>query len=158
MLPKDLLLFLYYFDSVDWHDMSLSFILSFQSGVQSPQSCQAPLFMGILQARLLEWVAISFSRGSSQPGDRTWVSCIAGRFFTIWAMREPLREAWCVLILLSYFLFSLFSPSFLKGWWCFVVVVGFLLFSSFFHVVCFLISSWQFLWAIKPFTFYSWLH
>ena len=38
---------------------------------------------GILQARILEWVAIPFSRGSSQPRDRTWVSSIAGRFFTI---------------------------------------------------------------------------
>ena len=37
---------------------------------------------------LLEWVAISFSRGSSQPRDWTWVSCIAGRFFTDWATRE----------------------------------------------------------------------
>ena len=35
-----------------------------------------------LQARILEWVAISFSRGSSRPRDQTWVSCIAGRFFT----------------------------------------------------------------------------
>ena len=43
---------------------------------------------GILQARLLEWVAIPFPRGSSQPWDRTRVSCIAGRFFTIWATRE----------------------------------------------------------------------
>ena len=41
---------------------------------------------GILQARILEWVAISFSRGSSWPKDRTWVSCIAGWFFTIWAI------------------------------------------------------------------------
>ena len=40
---------------------------------------------GILQARILEWVAISSSRGSSQPRDRTWVSRIADRFFTIWA-------------------------------------------------------------------------
>ena len=40
---------------------------------------------GILQARILEWVAIPFSRGSSWPRDRTQVSCIAGRFFTIWA-------------------------------------------------------------------------
>ena len=48
---------------------------------------QAPLH-GILQARILEWVAISFSRGSSQPRDRSQVSCIAGRFFTVWAMRE----------------------------------------------------------------------
>ena len=43
---------------------------------------------GILQARILEWVAISFSRGSSQPRNRTWVSCITGRFFTVWATRE----------------------------------------------------------------------
>ena len=42
----------------------------------------------ILQARMLEWVAIPFSRGSSWPRDWTWVSCIAGRFFTIWATRE----------------------------------------------------------------------
>ena len=43
---------------------------------------------GILQARILKWVVVPFSRGSSQPRDRTWVSCIAGRFFTIWATRE----------------------------------------------------------------------
>ena len=43
---------------------------------------------GIHQARILEWVVISFSRGSSQPRDRTWVSHIAGRFFTIWATRK----------------------------------------------------------------------
>ena len=43
---------------------------------------------GILQARILEWVAISSSRGSSWPRDRTQVSRIAGGFFTIWATRE----------------------------------------------------------------------
>jgi len=37
---------------------------------------------GILQARILEWVAIPFSRGSSQPRNRTGVSCIAAGFFT----------------------------------------------------------------------------
>ena len=37
---------------------------------------------GISQVRILEWVAIPFSRGSSQPRDQTRVSCIAGRFFT----------------------------------------------------------------------------
>ena len=44
---------------------------------------------GILQARILEWVAIHFSGGSSQRRDQTQVSCIAGRFFTIflWATR-----------------------------------------------------------------------
>ena len=43
---------------------------------------------GILQARIPEWVAFLFSRGSSQYRDRTQVSCIAGRFFTSWATRE----------------------------------------------------------------------
>ena len=38
---------------------------------------------GILQARILEWVVIHFSRESSRPRDGTWVSCIAGRFFTV---------------------------------------------------------------------------
>ena len=43
---------------------------------------------GILQARMLEWVAIPFSRGSSQPRNRTRVSCFAGRFFIVWATRD----------------------------------------------------------------------
>ena len=42
----------------------------------------------ILQARILEWVAFPFSRGSSQPRDRTQVSRMAGGFFTSWATRE----------------------------------------------------------------------
>ena len=46
---------------------------------------------GILQARIMEWVAIPFSRGSSQPRDWTQVSHIAGRFFTIWATWESLN-------------------------------------------------------------------
>ena len=45
---------------------------------------------GIFQARVVEWVAISFSRGSSWPRDRTWVSHIIGRHFTIWVTREVL--------------------------------------------------------------------
>ena len=45
---------------------------------------------GIFQARILEWAAISFSRGSSQPRDWTQVSHIAGRRFTLWATREAL--------------------------------------------------------------------
>ena len=44
--------------------------------------------MGILQARMLEWIAMPFSRGSSQCRDRTQVSHTAGGFFTIWATRE----------------------------------------------------------------------
>ena len=48
---------------------------------------------GILQARILQWVAFSFSRGSSPPRDQTQVSCIAGGFFTSWATREA-QEYW----------------------------------------------------------------
>ena len=53
---------------------------------------QAPRSMRILQARILEWVAMPSSRGYSQCRDQTWVSCVAGRLFTIWATREaPLK-------------------------------------------------------------------
>ena len=55
-------------------------------------ACQVPLSMGILQARILEWVAIPSSRGSSQPRDQTQVSRIAGGFFTNWATREALAK------------------------------------------------------------------
>ena len=53
----------------------------------SPMNCSlsGSSIHGILQARILEWIAIPFSRGSSCPKDRTQVSCIAGTFFTIWA-------------------------------------------------------------------------
>ena len=52
-----------------------------------PMDCSQPgsSVHGILQARMLEWVDIPFSRGSFQPRDRTEVSYIAGRFFTVWA-------------------------------------------------------------------------
>ena len=55
-----------------------------------PVDCSPPgsSVHGILQARRLEWVAISFSRGSSRPRDRTQVSRIAGRRFNLWATRE----------------------------------------------------------------------
>ena len=43
---------------------------------------------GILQARTLKWVAVPFSRGTSQPRDQSQVSCIAGGFFTSWATKE----------------------------------------------------------------------
>ena len=55
-----------------------------------PRDCSPPdsSFHWILQARTLEWVAISFSRGSSWPRDRTQVSHIAGRCFNLWATWE----------------------------------------------------------------------
>ena len=56
---------------------------------------------GILQARILEWVAIPFSRGSSWSRDWTGVSCIAGKFSTVWAIREP--QYFCVNFYIYYF-------------------------------------------------------
>ena len=55
-----------------------------------PMDCSLPgsSVHGILQARVLEWVAIFFSRGSSRPRERTQVSCIPGRRFNRWATRE----------------------------------------------------------------------
>ena len=47
---------------------------------------------GILQARILEWIAVPFSRGPSQPRDGTQVSCIAGGFITLRASREAHLE------------------------------------------------------------------
>ena len=60
-----------------------------------PMDCSPPSSsaMGILQARTLDWVAMPSSRGSFQPRDQLQVSCIAGRFFTIWAIREALELA-----------------------------------------------------------------
>ena len=70
-----------------------------------PMDCSLPVH-GILQARILEWVAIPFSRGSSWLRDQTQVSYIVGRFFTIWATREALstslhlhRKLWVQAIL-----------------------------------------------------------
>ena len=55
-----------------------------------PTDCSLPgsSVHGIFHARVLEWVAISFSRGSSQPRDWTWVLHAAGRCFTLWATGE----------------------------------------------------------------------
>ena len=58
---------------------------------------------GILQARILEWVAMPFSRGSSWPRNQTRVSCISGRFFTVWATSEAfqlndLEQIFCPLL------------------------------------------------------------
>ena len=60
-----------------------------------PMDCSPPgssSIHGIFQARILEWVAIFFSRGSAWPRDRTQVSHIAGRLFTLWATRESLSS------------------------------------------------------------------
>ena len=62
---------------------------SVMSNSLQPMNCSLPgsSVHGILQARMLEWVHIPFSRGSSWPRDRTQFSHIAGGFFTVWASR-----------------------------------------------------------------------
>jgi len=59
------------------------------------------LVHGIFQARILEWVAISFSRGSSRPKDQTRVSQIADRFFIFWATREAHRCNHCSITIIN---------------------------------------------------------
>ena len=51
---------------------------------------------GISQTRILESVAISFSKVSSQSRDGTWISCISGGFFTVWTSREALKYRVCI--------------------------------------------------------------
>ena len=65
-----------------------------------PMDCSLPgsSVHRILQARILEWVAIPFFRGSSQPWDKTQVSGIAGRFFTIRAMNEAHQKSACFIL------------------------------------------------------------
>ena len=60
-----------------------------------PMDCSLPgsSVHGLFQARVLEWVAISFSRGSSRPKDRIWVFHIPGRSFNLLATREAQRKA-----------------------------------------------------------------
>ena len=89
--------------SRDWHQTPWVWILALplESESEVAQSCltlcdpmdcslSGSSVHGIFQARLLEWIAISFSRGSSRPRNRTPVSRIAGRCFTVWATREAL--------------------------------------------------------------------
>ena len=63
------------------------------SVVSDPMKCSLPgsSVHGVLQARMLEWVAVSYSRGSSWAADWTWVSHIAGRFFTVWSHKRSFR-------------------------------------------------------------------
>ena len=77
-----------------------------------PTDCSLPgsSVHGILQAIILEWVAIPSSRGSFWPMDQTWVSCVAGGFFAIWA--TSIYTFPCVFIrclpFLSFYIFYLF--------------------------------------------------
>ena len=68
------------FFRMDWFDLAAPGTLK---NLLQYHSLPSSSVHGILQARIMEWVAFPFSRGSSQPSDRSQVSCIAGGFFTI---------------------------------------------------------------------------
>ena len=74
---------------------------------------------GILQARILEWVAISFSRGSYQTRDWTWVSCIVDGCFIIWVTREVNVPLVSLIFLKTSLVFPslLFSSIFCTDLW-----------------------------------------
>ena len=82
------------FQNLHFYSTFLSVSCSVVSDSVTPQTVphQGTSVHGILQTRVLEWVAMPFSKGSSQPRDRTQVSCMAGRFFTIWATGKSWRD------------------------------------------------------------------
>ena len=88
----------------------------------NPLDCSLPgsSVHGIFQARILEWVAISFSRGYSQPRDQTCISCLlctADGFFNCWAIRETCEISWETSTILYIYLFLFFCMH-SAGLWC----------------------------------------
>ena len=80
-------------------------------------------FHGILQARILEWLAILFSRASSWSRDPIWVFCIAAGFFTNWAIREALynnSSSYRSSYIIQWIFFYLSQP---------VILIGFLIYN-----------------------------
>ena len=109
----------------------------------NPMDCSPPdsSIHKILQARILEWVALPFCRGSFQPRDWTQVSHIAGRFFTIWAYTKQSHKCFSSTKMFfvmqgEYFMVAFFPPHrMLKG----CVLKG-----HNFKTIIFLASSWTF--------------
>ena len=79
-------------EQMNWTELKVT---QLSTTLCEPMDCSPPgsTLHGILRERILERVAVPFSRGSSPPRDLTWVSCIAGRFFTIWSCKVPLLSA-----------------------------------------------------------------
>ena len=80
----------------------------------NPMDCSPPgsSVLGIFQARILEWVDISYSRGSSQPRDPTFLSCLCRQVLYHWSTRETHWDA-CYLtkVLLQYYLPGNYHPA-----------------------------------------------
>ena len=79
-----------------WYSESESEVAQSCLTLCDPMDCSLPgsSVHGIFQAIVLEWIAVSFSKGSSQPRDQTLVSRIVDRRFAIWATREVLSLVW----------------------------------------------------------------
>ena len=79
-----------FYSKVKWSEVTQS-----RPTLCDPMDCSPPgsSIHGIFQAIVLEWIAISFSIGSSRPRDGTQVSCIVDRCFTVWATREVHRKS-----------------------------------------------------------------
>ena len=90
-------------DIIFWWKESESEVAQSCSALWDPMDCSLPgsSVHGIFQARVLEWVAISFSRWSSWPRDWTWISRIVGRCFTTWATNSY-KGSCCCLVTKSY--------------------------------------------------------
>ena len=89
-------LMLYFFQEWDYICIVIWQIIFLKVLFHESHKCWASRYSvcidGVLQARILEWVAFPFSRGCSQPRDRTQVSRVAGGFFTSWATREQFNH------------------------------------------------------------------
>ena len=113
-------IFLHWICSISYLQYSLSYeekVVQACLTLWDPTNCSLPgsSVYGILQARMLEWVAIPFSRGFSWPRNWTWVSCIAGNFFTIWATSEASNVVYLILnkiysIYFNFLFYHLASP------------------------------------------------
>ena len=82
-----------------------------------PMDCSPPgsSIHGILQERILEWVAIPFPRQPSWPWDQAQVSCIASRFFTIWDTREAHRHVYVYVYIFDYILGYIYKEKWFQS-------------------------------------------
>ena len=120
-----------------------------------PIDCSLPgsSVRGLFQARVLEWVAISFSRGSSQPRDWIQVSRTAGRRFTVWVTRRPGIERNRSTVLWSTYTF--FGPfkkhSALLNLWCYRGSLSFgISSSSLNYKLCDFRQAFKAIWSSIP--------
>ena len=102
---------------LDWKKETESEVAQSCVTLCDPMECSLPVSSvhGIFQARVLEWVAISFSQGSSRPRDQAHVSHIAGGHFTIWATRDAIIRLKYLCIYASLYSYTMKVYMKVKG-------------------------------------------